>query len=161
MSKTIKLCKRGHARIPTNLRGRTCRLCAAITGKIYKAERKDYYRHLYREWAKKNVDYRKFANIRREYNLSREEYFALMRRQDEKCGICRETKPLVVDHDHKTGSVRGLLCYKCNSWVLPIVEHSKSLVNAAENYLLQRPQPHFNSASRSMITEGVSVHGLK
>lgn len=51
---------------------------------------------------------------------SREEYARLLAAQGGTCAICREPnirhgqKRLHVDHDHETGCIRGLLCYKCN-----------------------------------------------
>lgn len=44
---------------------------------------------------------------------------SILESQGNACGICR--KPLLtprqwtIDHDHKTGTNRGLLCYSCNS----------------------------------------------
>lgn len=39
---------------------------------------------------------------------------ALMEIQQGRCAVCPSTGPLVVDHDHETGLVRGLLCRGCN-----------------------------------------------
>jgi hypothetical protein len=53
------------------------------------------------------------------YKLTMEEYDKMLIEQDGKCAICETPqeelkKPLVVDHDHNTGAVRGLLCPNCN-----------------------------------------------
>jgi hypothetical protein len=49
------------------------------------------------------------------YGLSPEDHDALLRHQGGRCPICdRSDLPLVVDHDHRSGRVRGLLCGPCN-----------------------------------------------
>ncbi len=44
-------------------------------------------------------------------------------KQDRKCGVCSKPESsfknrLSVDHNHKTGQVRGLLCYRCNKFIV-------------------------------------------
>lgn len=41
---------------------------------------------------------------------------------------------LVVDHDHTTGKVRGLLCHNCNR-ALGLLQDNKSYLQSAINYL--------------------------
>ena len=58
------------------------------------------------------------------YGISTEEYELIRKKQDGRCKICKDrrerlkrngkTLSLSIDHDHNTGRVRGLLCYKCN-----------------------------------------------
>lgn len=53
-------------------------------------------------------------HLRKHYGLTPEEFEALVAAQRGSCAIC-ETRPAVhVDHDHLTGSVRGVLCFPCN-----------------------------------------------
>lgn len=54
---------------------------------------------------------------RRGISLTVAQYDDLLKKQDGKCAICRKPPKrmrLAVDHDHKTGKVRGLLCFYCN-----------------------------------------------
>lgn len=47
--------------------------------------------------------------------------------QDGRCAICPNDlteKKWVIDHDHKTGIVRGLICFFCNWKVLGILERA-------------------------------------
>ena len=48
------------------------------------------------------------------YNITVNEYRSLLRSQGAVCAICQESKRLVIDHDHETNTVRGLLCHRCN-----------------------------------------------
>jgi hypothetical protein len=51
------------------------------------------------------------------YGIDSEEYVRIFRLQGGKCAICRNTPRTIrfaVDHDHKTGAVRGILCKRCN-----------------------------------------------
>jgi hypothetical protein len=78
------------------------------------------------------------SDLRRRYGLSTQEYNALFVAQGSKCAICRSTKPGVfdwhVDHDHKTGKVRGILCKMCN-WMLGAACDATSTLRAAAFYL--------------------------
>jgi hypothetical protein len=60
-------------------------------------------------------------HLKRLYGLSAEEYDTFFREQGGVCAICKQesdttgkNSKLHVDHDHTTGKVRGLLCYRCN-----------------------------------------------
>lgn len=56
--------------------------------------------------------------LRTAYGMTLDEYYELLERQGNVCAICGKppkSKRLSVDHNHKTGKVRGLLCTKCNS----------------------------------------------
>lgn len=62
-----------------------------------------------RRWALARV-------LRSRYKLSLAEFDAMVEEQEGRCKICGDAhKKLNVDHDHKTGEVRGLLCPRCNS----------------------------------------------
>ena len=48
------------------------------------------------------------------YQMDEHEFRRMVAWQDGCCAICGIEKPLVIDHDHTTGEVRGLLCGECN-----------------------------------------------
>lgn len=60
--------------------------------------------------------------LREHFNISADDYDRILEYQGGVCAVCkRPPKPgkrLVVDHDHQTGYVRGLLCFFDNKRVL-------------------------------------------
>ena len=84
------------------------------------------------------------ARLRRVFGISLEDYNWMLEVQGGVCAICKrpETVPhkkgkpkkLTVDHDHKTGRVRGLLCQKCNS-ILGYAEDQPLILLSAVEYL--------------------------
>ncbi len=55
--------------------------------------------------------------ILKEHGLTLADYAQMLEDQDGRCKICGKepgTKVLVVDHNHQTGKIRGLLCRRCN-----------------------------------------------
>ena len=75
--------------------------------------------------------------LKRKYGLSFGEYDQMVLKQHKLCNICKQSgKHLYVDHDHKTGKVRGLLCVKCNS-ALGFFNDSIRVLKAAIKHLKQ------------------------
>ncbi len=84
------------------------------------------------------------------YGLTEGEFAQLMGLQDGKCAVCRvahtavkrpghtrcghKNYGLVVDHDHRTGVVRGLLCDRCNR-AIGLLEDDAALLKSAADYL--------------------------
>lgn len=79
----------------------------------------------------------------RKYQLSVVEHRKLLAQQNGVCAICREPgDPLCVDHDHRTGRVRSLLCGGCNS-AIGFLRESPLLARAAATYLEQQLTKEF------------------
>lgn len=55
--------------------------------------------------------------LKRQYGITLKEYNKMLKKQGGVCKLCRAKKnrrALSVDHYHKTGKVRGILCHHCN-----------------------------------------------
>lgn len=92
--------------------------------------------------AKLTKEQRKYVRAKK-YNLNAIEYLTLEREHNNLCAICNQPEttsnqhgpvPLSIDHDHKTGKVRGLLCARCNH-LLGRAQDSIEILNSAIKYL--------------------------
>jgi Recombination endonuclease VII len=72
------------------------------------------------------------------YGIGDKQYDALLIAQRYVCAICQAPhnaqRPLVVDHNHQTGKVRGLLCAECNSGI-GLLQDSIAILGSAVHYL--------------------------
>lgn len=64
-------------------------------------------------WAKANPRAVNKARLRYRYELDIADYEEMLKSQNGRCKICSQLGK-DVDHDHRTGKVRGLLCGNCN-----------------------------------------------
>ena len=82
--------------------------------KVYRDVQNRYVRKDYEQ----NKDWYVERNLKQRYNLSLDDYKTLLESQNNQCYICfspPKNKLFSVDHNHKTGLVRKLLCTKCNT----------------------------------------------
>jgi hypothetical protein len=71
------------------------------------------------------------------YGITIDDYDLMFSKQNGVCAICKTSDlgrhgKLYVDHDHKTGAFRGLLCHNCNLGVGHFHDESMSLRIAAD-----------------------------
>jgi Autographiviridae endonuclease VII len=67
------------------------------------------------------------------HGITVEYYVGMFMAQAGKCGICYTALSLAtarIDHDHKTGVVRGLLCFHCNTGLGHFKDDRHLLYNA-------------------------------
>jgi hypothetical protein len=117
---------------------RTCRECGEVKGSEHFYEyRPGKRRHKCRscccevrqKWRRDNADRVRRADnnkhLLRKFGITLDEYERMAEMQGHVCAICGEgesvnhrgtkTSRLAVDHDHQTGAVRALLCFRCNT----------------------------------------------
>lgn len=123
--------------------------CGEVVGTTnYDQEYNKFKRgHHRRKWSNpaafNKVEAKTFERLSRVYGLSKLAYETMLAEQGGRCAICMTDDPgkangkatmWAVDHCHKTGKVRGLLCRPCNSGI-GIFKDTPSLCNSAAEYL--------------------------
>lgn len=116
------------------------------TSKVQERDRK-YYQKYKMRISERNCrpavrEKRYLYTLKNKYGISEEAYASLLDSQKGACAICKE-KPmpdvkggmLQMDHDHKTGVARRLLCRRCNT-MTGFVETHLNLLPHVVGYLL-------------------------
>lgn len=78
---------------------------------IYRADCKECRKAVTRRYYSLNKEKFKDYHNKQKYSITSEEYKSLIANG---CEVCGSFENLVVDHDHKSGKVRGCLCNSCN-----------------------------------------------
>ena len=124
--------------------------------KKYRDSHKTEVEILWNDWYTKNKLRVRENKFKRVYGLTNEDYDKMLQEQNFCCKICgiknSETKQgyLVVDHCHKSGKVRSLLCNGCNTGLGLLKENPEVLEKAAQylrNHLTNNPNKQYNNST--------------
>jgi hypothetical protein len=88
-------------------------------------------------------------HLRRRYGLGQVDIDQILAGQNGTCAVCGRPDPGHVDHDHKSGRVRGMLCFNCNQ-ALGNVRDNLQVIYGLATYLRTSRHPsgegHYFSA---------------
>lgn len=81
------------------------------------------------------------VRIQETYGITQADYERMLAAQGGGCAICggKRRGNLDIDHCHKTGRVRGLLCRRCNRRLLPAAQDRTDRLDSAIDYLNNPP----------------------
>lgn len=103
----------------------TCRTCEDVRSRAWQAANPERTRVTNKRTA-----------LRRYYGMTIEQYEEMLLGQDGRCACCGTDKPggpggtLHVDHNHRTGKVRGLICSDCNTGIGKLGDDLNGVANA-------------------------------
>ena len=123
-----------------------CKSCFAAAGKARRPRYKKREAAYTKAWRERNDLHVRMSRVDwyrlKTYGMTRGDYDALIEKQKGLCAMCGEVPRvprdkrlgLHVDHCHKTGKIRELLCFSCNS-ALAHLRDDVSRAQAAIRYL--------------------------
>ena len=91
----------------------------------------------YQKWYRKKFSVKRSkvqrnCYLKKTYGITQIEYTSLLQKQHGVCKICKTkrifTKRLAIDHNHKTGKIRGILCFWCNTKLGWFERYKKSIL---------------------------------
>lgn len=128
-------------------RGKICKACHATKARVKHAiwlqnnpnYVKDYNRKYRQEHQEESRDKARRHMYKKKYGITPEEKNWMLVNQDNRCIICNTKYPAhksgwCVDHDHKTGKIRSILCYSCNL-VIGFAKEQSTILRMAAKYL--------------------------
>src|SRR5271170_2535519 len=119
-----------------------CKPCHAVIQQEHRDKDRVTYRKKENARRKLNPEARRLSKNKarfKNYGLTQEEFELIRDFQGSKCAICKRfmARPN-IDHCHKTGITRGLLCWRCNG-AIGKFQDDPVLLRTAAFYLLNHP----------------------
>jgi hypothetical protein len=140
-----------HARTKDG-KGSWCKKC--LMAKTAEKRKDPVQKELWKEYGRRSI-------LKKRYGITADQYDKMIIDQNNGCAICGSTEMggrgeatrLAVDHNHKTGKVRGLLCTSCNNGLGRFKDDPELLVKAA-TYLrsYESSQSSRSSSSRACLS---------
>jgi len=141
------LCDCGTKRIERSINIKQNSSCGCLQKEIVSTRGRLNYKllHTSENWIKSGETRRIYAkqcanflyDIVNTYKLSPKDWTQLILRSNGKCEMCKinfkNARSLCIDHNHKTGKVRGLICIRCNI-ALQLLDNP-NLLSLAKDYL--------------------------
>lgn len=131
-------CKKTGQQHYPNGKGRidsVCRECRLVYARLDSSKKRQA------EYRKTNYDRLRQYKLLKRFGLTADQYDDMLKQQNNCCAVCRRNldsscRELIphVDHCHKTGVVRGLLCTTCNAG-LGMFKDNPLICIAAQKYL--------------------------
>ena len=121
----------------------SCKLCKKTSAvALYHGPTGYKYKERAKRWRRDNRNKHLLTlfkcKLKRDYNITYNQYMEILASQNNVCAICNKPCPtgnrLSIDHCHSTGKIRGLLCTKCNPG-LGYFSDDISLLYKAADYL--------------------------
>lgn len=111
--------------------------------KVCEGKRKSKYKYTTEQWS----DWRR----KKKFGLEKDDYNYMLKEQNYSCAICniklndyvgiygkgKKLDSFTVDHDHTTGKIRGLTCFRCNL-MLGYGQDNPAILEAGANYLKEK-----------------------
>jgi hypothetical protein len=145
------------------------------TGRIasakYRVANLEKVRECARDYAKRNrlthpnethTRDRKLA-LSKNYGITEDEYNDLFEKQSGLCAACGSSETslkgyLCVDHDHKTGKIRGLLCRRCNVALGLVNDNTTILIKMIDYLTPNEAALAYDAAARKLFGEFASFN---
>jgi hypothetical protein len=94
--------------------------------------------------------------LKARYGIGQVDVDRMLADQGGLCAVCDKADPEHMEHDHKTGVVRGMLCFNCNQ-ALGNVRDSAYVLDRLREYLIATSPAEFRITYQEYRLRGVEV----